>query len=109
MNAVIDRYRVSEGFTCLARGADQLYAEILCERGLPYGVIIPCANYSSLFTSASDRDRFERLLRRASRTIALPFEEPTEVAFYEAGKRVVDMAESMVAVWDGQPAKGLGG
>jgi hypothetical protein len=109
MNAVIDRYRVNEGFTCLARGADQLYADVLAERGLPYCVIIPSANYSSLFTSASDRNRFERLLRLASRTIALPFKEASELAFYEAGKRVVDMSEAIIAAWDGQAAKGLGG
>jgi hypothetical protein len=109
MNAAIDRYRVSEGFTCLARGADQLYADILAERRLPYCVIIPCANYSSLFKSALDRNRFERLLQLASRTIVLPFKEPSEQAFYEAGKLVVDMSETLIAAWDGQAAKGLGG
>ena len=30
------------------------------------------------------------------------------MAFFEAGKRVVDESDWLVAVWDGQPARGLG-
>jgi hypothetical protein len=39
----------------------------------------------------------------------LPFEEPSEKAFFEAGKRIVDWADLLVAVWDGGPARGFGG
>lgn len=109
MNTIIERYGVSSGVTCLARGADQLYAESLATRGLSYTVILPCAEYASVFTSPSDRERFERLVRLASRTVALTFSEPSERAFYEAGKRVVDMSDIVIAAWDGLPAKGLGG
>lgn len=109
MKAIIDRCCITEGFTSLARGADQLYAEILCQRGLPYVVIVPCENYSSLFTSPSDRQRFGRLFDGASRSIVLPFQQPSELAFYEAGKQIVEMSEGIIAAWDGMSAKGLGG
>src|SRR5439155_17784862 len=109
MKTVVERYRVTEGFTCLARGADQLYADILCAQGLPFVVVVPCENYISVFATARDRERFERLLRSASQTIMLPFLSPSETAFYEAGKRVVDLSGAMIAAWDGKPARGLGG
>lgn len=109
MRTVVQGYRVSEGFTCLARGADQLYTDILRQLGLPFVVVIPCENYASVFVSAIDRKRFERLLGLASRTVLLPFPEPSETAFYEAGKRVVDLSEAVIAAWDGKPARGLGG
>jgi hypothetical protein len=109
IRTAIERCSVTEGVTYLARGADQLHAGILCQRRVPYVVVVPCEGYSSVFASASDRRRFERLLRSASRTVVLPFEEPSELAFYEAGRRVVDMSEAIIAIWDGEPAKGLGG
>jgi hypothetical protein len=39
----------------------------------------------------------------------LPFTVPSEEAFYEAGKRVVQISDLMIAVWNGKPAAGLGG
>lgn len=39
----------------------------------------------------------------------LPFSEPSEEAFYAAGKAVVDACDWLIAVWDGEPARGLGG
>jgi hypothetical protein len=39
----------------------------------------------------------------------LDFAEPTEKAFYEAGKEVVNRSEILIAVWDGKAARGLGG
>ena len=109
MNSLVEQCGVTEGFTSLARGADQLYAKILCQRSVPYTVVIPCANYASLFTSTFDRNCFEELLEAASQTITLPFPEPSELAFYGAGKKIVEMSEMIIAAWDGKPAKGLGG
>lgn len=53
--------------------------------------------------------RFRALLARAERVETLGHPEPTEDAFFHAGRRVADLAEVLVAVWDGEPARGLGG
>jgi len=45
----------------------------------------------------------------ASDAIRMPFDDPSETAFWEAGKRVVETSDYMIAVWNGLPAKGLGG
>jgi len=39
----------------------------------------------------------------------LAFREPSEEAFFAAGKAVVDACDWLIAVWDGEPARGLGG
>jgi len=39
----------------------------------------------------------------------LSFDEPSEEAYLAAGCRVVDMSDVLLAVWDGQPARGKGG
>jgi hypothetical protein len=46
---------------------------------------------------------------RAGHLEALEHTESTEAAHMEAGKVVVDRSSVLVAVWDGQPARGLGG
>lgn len=38
-----------------------------------------------------------------------PFVESTEQAHLAAGQAVVDRSERLVTVWDGKPARGIGG
>ncbi|UCF93143.1 MAG: hypothetical protein JSW39_03010 [Desulfobacterales bacterium] len=42
-------HKVSKGFTCLAKGADQLFAAVLTAKGLPFTAIIPCRGYEKAF------------------------------------------------------------
>lgn len=39
----------------------------------------------------------------------MPFDEPSEKAYWSAGQEIVNQADRLLAVWDGQPAAGLGG
>jgi hypothetical protein len=41
--------------------------------------------------------------------VALEYTESTEQAHLDGGRAVVDNSSLLVAVWDGQPARGLGG
>jgi hypothetical protein len=77
--------------------------------GKPYTVVVPCRLYEETFEGAAAKATYRRLLAQAESRETLPFEEPSETAFYAAGRRVVDCADFMVAVWNGAPAKGLGG
>lgn len=54
-------------------------------------------------------ENYRRLLKNAAAVETLDFIQPEEKAFFEAGKRVVALADLVIAVWNGQPAKGLGG
>jgi hypothetical protein len=109
MATVVDQIGVSKGFSCLAKGADQLFAQILQNKQLPFIAVIPCVQIESSFQTEEDRTLFRRLLATASETITLPFDAPSEVAYFEAGKTVVDQSDLLIAVWNGRAAKGLGG
>ncbi len=106
---VVVKFNVHEGFTSLAIGADQLFAQILRDQGIPYTAILPCRELEKTFHTPAQLESYCRLLKNAATVETLDFIEPAEIAFFEAGKRVVDLADMMIAVWNGQPAKGLGG
>ena len=98
------------GYTSLAAGADQLFARLLVETHGELRVIVPSSNYDQTFSD--DRlalQQFRDLLQKAREVELLPFDHPTEEAFFAAGRRVVDCSDCLIAIWDGKPARGLGG
>lgn len=96
------------GVCSLAAGADQLFARAVLNAGGALHVVVPCEKYEETFQGA-DLAAFHDLLRQAEQVETLPHREPTEEAFDAAGRRVVDLCDVLVAVWDGEPARGLGG
>lgn len=96
------------GVTSLAAGSDQLFARLVLAAGGQLHAVLPSQHYEETFT-AEDREEFERLIALAETHEVLPFDAPSEQAFYAAGRRVVDLCDRLVAVWDGQPSRGLGG
>lgn len=109
INNWIRRNPVEKGSSSLAIGADQLFVQCLLENEKKYDVVIPCKGYEQTFKTLGDRNNYYLLLNRASEVIALDFEGPSELAFYEAGITIVDFSDIILAVWDGKKAKGLGG
>ncbi len=104
----VERNNVERGYVSLAVGADQLFADIALELEIPYTVVLPCSGYEQTFSKV-DLPRFRYFLQRASAIRKLPFARPSEQAFYEAGKFVVEHSDFILAVWNGKPARGLGG
>ena len=95
--------------TSLAAGADQAVAnEVLAVDG-KLEVIVPCRRYERSFQSSAAAKEFRSLLSRADDVTRLDYEEPSEEAYWAAGRAVVDRSDLLLAVWDGQPARGLGG
>ncbi len=109
LRAIVARPDLTSGVMSLAVGADQLFAALLSEQGKPFIVVQPCLQYESTFQRTEDLASYRALLDTASRVVVMPFVEPSEEAFWEAGKYVVDTSDYIVAVWNGQPARGLGG
>jgi hypothetical protein len=105
----LDAHAIDHGFTSLAAGADQLFAQALLDRGIPYTVVVPSAGYELAFKDAAGRGEYARFLGRAERCIALEFESPGEEAYWAAGQEIVRLADLLIAVWNGAPAAGLGG
>lgn len=97
------------GISSLAIGADQVFAEALVRCGGTLEAVIPFPEYEDRFAAGHDRDAYRRLLEQAARRIVLPRVGSDEASYYAAGRFVVDSSELLLAVWDGAPAKGLGG
>lgn len=109
LRETIAQESADSGFTCLARGTDQLFAEILLEKEIPYTVVLASRNYEKTFDEQRLLEHFRFLLHRAANVIEMDNESASEEAFFAAGRQVVDRCDCLIAVWDGLPAKGLGG
>lgn len=97
------------GISSLAIGADQLFADLILRRGGTLQAVIPFSGYESKFAEGSGRQEYDRLLGLASKVEILPKMGSDEEAYFAAGKRLVDLSDLLLAVWDGRPAAGLGG
>ena len=109
-NALLDQFNGElVGVCSLAVGGDQVFASLVLERGSRLEVVLPCKGYETTFSRAEDLGKFHALLMRAASVETLRFDQPSEDAYLAAGCRVVDLSEVMLAIWDGQPARGKGG
>lgn len=97
------------GITCLADGADQLFARAVLERGGALEVVVPAERYRGGLEPPAARVTYDELFAQASHVVRLPFVESTEEAHMAAGRRIVETSDLLVAVWDGKAARGLGG
>lgn len=98
-----------EVLTSLAEGADQIAANVAVARALGLYAIVPSEQYEKSFRDAFSRKDYFRLLALSRGVQTLPYAEPSEEAFFAAGRKVVEQCDVLFAVWDGLPAKGPGG
>ncbi len=98
-----------EAYSSLAAGADQTFAAVAIESGRPLHVIIPCTEYEKAFKSKDALERFRAMRDQAVTVRTGAFNGPSEEAFLQAGKDIVEGVDLLVTVWDGQPARGKGG
>jgi hypothetical protein len=117
---VLDALRHREGasvlVSALAEGADRLVAANALELGYELEAVLPLApeDYERDFTAVTSRRGFRRLLARARGVEVLDGPRAagggSRVERYAAaGARVVARSDLLVALWDGEPARGRGG
>jgi hypothetical protein len=97
------------GVSCLAPGADSVFARILLRLGGRLEVILPSADYRDATLEARRRQEFDSLLRRAADVRIIPFERAEPRAFAEANEEMLARVRRLVAVWDGRPEGPVGG
>jgi SMODS and SLOG-associating 2TM effector domain 1 len=93
----------------LAEGADRLVAcELLAQPGSRLEVVlpVPAPDYVRDFHDEQSRKQFRHLLGRASQVRQAPTRTTREEAYEWAGRQVVDRCDALIAVWDGEPARG---
>jgi hypothetical protein len=96
------------GLSCLADGADQIFARAVIDLGGNLEVTIPASEYRAGLPAAA-HPGYDRLLALATAIHRMPFTESTSQAHMEASKAMIDQADELYAVWDGQPARAYGG
>jgi len=97
------------GMTALAIGADQVFAEVVLKLQGKIEVVIPFVGYEKTFKNEVDLLKYRRLRSVASRIETLENSVSEEESYLLAGKKIVDCCDLLIAVWNGQPAHGLGG
>jgi hypothetical protein len=97
------------GVTGLAEGADQRFAEVVLDVGGSLHAVLAFEGFGESLEGADAQAAFTRLLGRAAVVETIPPQATPELAYLAEGARVVDLSEVLVAVWDGKPARGIGG
>jgi hypothetical protein len=96
------------GISCLADGADQIFARAVTDLGGRLEAVIPASQYRAGLP-AEAHPEYDRLLSLALTVRDMPFTESTAESHMAASKLMIDAADELYAVWDGQPARAYGG
>ena len=95
--------------SCLARGADQIFARVVLELGGRLEVVLPTSTYREQKVKPDNRIDFDPLYGRAGCVHTMPFDEAGREAYEAANKALLDTVDRLTAVWDGRPSQGKGG
>ena len=112
MRAALRRRRAASGplvgVSCLADGADQIFATEVISVGGLLEAVIPAKRYRDTLPQEA-RQAYDRLLERAANVRLMPYAKPEPASYMAAGRATLDGADELFAVWDGLPARGHGG
>jgi hypothetical protein len=97
------------GVTCLARGADQIFARVVLELGGDLEVVLPAEDYRVRKVSADNAAEFDELHAMARAIRTMPFAHSDGNAYQAASEHLLSTVDWLIAVWDGRPAGGHGG
>jgi hypothetical protein len=105
----LDKHRPElVGLSCIADGADQLFAQIVIDLGGRLEVVVPAKKYREALPPECWAT-YDLLFSKASQVHQLDYTKSTSEAHQAASEYMVDHADILVAVWDGLPARAYGG
>jgi hypothetical protein len=96
------------GLSCLADGADQIFARAVLDLDGDIKAVIPAEKYRDGLPAQAQAE-YDWLLARAVALHRLTFTESTPEAHMAASRLMIDEADELYAVWDGKPARAYGG
>ncbi|GAA2575036.1 MULTISPECIES: hypothetical protein [Streptomyces] len=97
------------GISCIAKGADSLFAEAVLAAGGRLTVVVPSRDYRESEVRPDDAPLFDRLVRAADEVVVLPHEKAGRRAYEAANAVLLERADRLVAVWNGEPPGGRTG
>ena len=95
----------------VAEGADRLLLASSIELGIPYDCVLPCSPgcFREDFHSSFSREEFDRYLQGA-RSVEQPAALiDKESGYLWASEAILAHADTLIAVWDGEPGHGPAG
>ncbi|MGC5363689.1 hypothetical protein ACPXCE_18750 [Streptomyces sp. DT24] len=97
------------GVSCIAKGADSLFAEAVLAVGGRLAVVIPSEDYRRNKVEPDHAALFDRLVEAADDVLVLPYDAANRQAYEAANAVLIGRADRLVAVWSGEPPSGKGG
>ncbi len=110
-----DPTAVFEALSPLAEGADTLFAKVALSIGLPLKVILPFEvdEYLKGFSGEKEREEFYEVYNTVSNAdkslSGRRDSKEKDQLFLEMGRKLVDEATFLIAIWNGKTGKGMGG
>jgi hypothetical protein len=98
------------GISSLAVGGDLLFAESCIELGIPLRVLLPTPKdvFRKDFDDAA-WTRAEMVMLKAISVEVVADDTSLEHRYYECGVVTVQQSQLLLALWNGEPAQGIGG
>lgn len=96
------------GTSCLAEGADSIFAQAVLDTGGRIEAILPAPDYRDTRVSVDHRPVLDALAVRAARVRYIA-EASSMQAYAEANAAMLDSIDLLFAVWDGVPSAKTGG
>ncbi|MFJ4186238.1 hypothetical protein [Kitasatospora sp. NPDC089509] len=97
------------GVSCIAKGADAIFADVVLSLGGRLVVVVPSADYRQTKVKPGYATEFDRLHGAAHEVVVMPHAQANREAYEAANKELLRRADHLFAVWDGQPGNGRGG
>ncbi|MEU2731080.1 hypothetical protein ACIQJX_10690 [Streptomyces griseoviridis] len=97
------------GLSCIAKGSDSLFADVVLELGGSLVAVIPSRDYRENKVRPDHAATFDRLTSLATDVVVLEHESASRAAYEDANRMLLDRADRLVAVWNGEPPTGKGG
>ncbi|MCH7229740.1 hypothetical protein L0U85_02530 [Glycomyces sp. L485] len=101
----LSRYDPAElvGVSCLAEGADAIFAQTVLDAGGRLEALLPAPDYRDTRVSQAHLPVFDTLVAQAHTTRYVA-EASSMQAYDQANAAMLDSVDRMLAVWDGQPS-----
>jgi hypothetical protein len=96
------------GVSCIADGPDSWFAETVLAHGGRIEVVVPATEYRQSLP-AEHHATYDELLQQASDIHETGMTTADSQAHMTGSEILVGLVDELLAVWDGQPARGYGG
>jgi hypothetical protein len=96
------------GLSCLADGADALFAKAILDYGGVLHIVVPARKYRDELPK-DHHATYDALMAEAAEVVRLDHVESDSGAHMDASLRMLTDTDELLAVWDGQPARAPGG